>query len=91
MYSKVGDCMDNTKVFNKTVVEDKEVETILKEVVIALETKGYSAIDQIVGYLMSGDPGYISSYQNARIKITQIDRTKLLEVIVRKYLSSCDI
>ena len=80
--------MDNTKVFNKTVVEDEELEAILKEVVIALETKGYSAIDQIVGYLMSGDPGYISSYQNARIKITQIDRTKLLEVIVRKYLSS---
>lgn len=83
--------MGNTMVFNKTDVLDEEVEELLKEVATSLETKGYSAIDQIVGYLLSGDPGYISSYQDARIKITQIDRMKLLEVIVRKYLSSCDI
>ena len=78
-------------VFNKTDVLDEEVEELLKEVATSLEAKGYSAIDQIVGYLLSGDPGYISSYQDARIKITQVDRMKLLEVIVRKYLSSCDI
>ena len=83
--------MGNTMVFNKTDVLDEEVEELLKEVATSLEAKGYSAIDQIVGYLLSGDTGYISSYQDARIKITQIDRMKLLEVIVRKYLSSCDI
>lgn len=83
--------MGNTMVFNKTDVLDEEVEELLKEVATSLEAKGYLAIDQIVGYLLSGDPGYISSYQDARIKITQIDRMKLLEAIVRKYLSSCDI
>ena len=83
--------MGNTMIFNKTDVLDEEVEELLQEVATSLEAKGYSAIDQIVGYLLSGDPGYISSYQGARVKITQIDRMKLLEVIVRKYLSSCDI
>lgn len=83
--------MDDTKVFNSDTIKDKDAAKVFKEVVMALEEKGYSAIDQIVGYLMSGDPGYISNYKSARKKITEIERAKLLEIIVRKYLDLCDI
>lgn len=83
--------MDDTKVFNSDTVRDECATKIFREVVLALEEKGYSAIDQIVGYLMSGDPGYISNYKNARKKITEIERAKLIEIIVRKYLDVCDI
>lgn len=83
--------MEDTMVFNSDKVKDEDAIKVFKEVVMALEEKGYSAIDQIVGYLMSGDPGYISNYKNARMKITGIDRAKLLEIIVRKYLDLCDI
>lgn len=83
--------MDDTMIFNSDKVKDEDATKVFKEVAISLEEKGYSAIDQIVGYLMSGDPGYISNYKNARMKITGIDRAKLLEIIVRKYLDSCDI
>jgi len=53
----------------------------------ALNEKGYNGISQIVGYLMSGDLGYISSYKEARNKISKIDRSALLEVVLKKYLN----
>ncbi len=83
--------MEDTMVFNSDKVQDVDAMKVFREVAIALEEKGYSAIDQLVGYFMSGDPGYISNYKDARKKITEIDRAKLLEIIVRNYLSSCDI
>ena len=63
-------------------------ETILQliEVYDSLNEKGYDAISQLVGYLMSGDPGYISSYQSARKKITSIDRSLILEFLLKKGL-----
>lgn len=75
-------------IFNSDKVKDEDASKILKEVQNSLEEKGYSSVDQIVGYLMSGDPGYISNYKNARKKITEIERVKLLEILVRKYLDS---
>ena len=62
------------------------VEAILTEVRDALKDKGYDPINQLTGYLMSGDPGYISSHQDARKKITGIDRSKIIEVLLRKGL-----
>ncbi|MCI2061239.1 MAG: IreB family regulatory phosphoprotein [Eubacteriaceae bacterium] len=59
---------------------------ILEEVYNALDEKGYNAIDQIVGYILSGDPSYITSHNNARNVIRQIDRDDLAEVLVRSYL-----
>lgn len=59
---------------------------ILEEVYAALDEKGYNAIDQIVGYILSGDPSYITSHNNARNVIRQIDRDDLAEVLVRSYL-----
>ena len=58
----------------------------LNEIYAALTERGYNAIDQIVGYLTSGDPSYITSHNNARNLILKIDRDELLEEILVKYL-----
>ena len=55
---------------------------ILDEVYESLNERGYNPTNQIVGYLISGDPGYISSYNNARKKIQEIDRSKIVEILL---------
>lgn len=60
----------------------------LKEVYEALEDRGYNPINQLVGYLISGDPGYIPSHKEARSKISKLDRSKVLEVIMRDYIDN---
>lgn len=78
--------MDNTTLFDVQLLARANVKMILKEVYQLLEERGYQPINQIVGYLMSGDPGYISSYKGAREKIISIDRATLLAYIVQEYL-----
>lgn len=78
--------MDETKVYRSEDFERAYIEDTIKEVVSILEERGYNPINQIVGYLMSGDPGYISSHKEARNKIMRIERTKLLEVLVTDFL-----
>lgn len=73
-----------------TLFDLKEIDTtltrkILDEVYEALEERGYNPINQIVGYLISGDPGYISSYKDARSKIQEIDRAKIVEILLREF------
>ena len=70
------------------VERDKTVKAreILKEVYKALEEKGYNPINQIVGYILSGDPTYITSQNNARNLIRQIERDELLEKMVKNYI-----
>lgn len=80
--------MDETLVYNIEEFDDKRVETILLSVYDALEDRGYDPIKQLVGYLSSGDLGYISSHLEARKKISQIDRNKILEVIIRNYMKN---
>lgn len=75
--------MEQTKIYNVDEIQDEVVRKTLEDVAASLEEKGYDPTNQIVGYLLSGDPGYISSYKEARNKITKIDRTKILEVLVR--------
>ncbi len=77
---------DETQIYNIEDFDDKNVEKILEDVYYALEDRGYNPIKQLVGYILSGDPGYISSHLEARRKITSVDRSKILEVILRKYL-----
>ena len=79
--------MEQTKIYSAEEIQDASIISTLKEVVSVLEERGYNPINQIVGYLMSGDPGYISSHKEARNKITRIDRTKLLEVLVRYFIN----
>jgi uncharacterized protein (UPF0297 family) len=77
---------DETKVYAKNLFEEAYIEDMLKEVIAILEERGYNATNQVVGYLMSGDPGYISSHKEARNKITKVDRTKILEILVKHYV-----
>ncbi|MCD2491424.1 IreB family regulatory phosphoprotein [Lacrimispora sp. NSJ-141] len=65
-----------------------EAGEILAKVYLALTEKGYNPINQIVGYIMSGDPTYITSYNNARSLITKLDRDEILEELVQVYIES---
>lgn len=78
--------MDETIRFDVNQVNEEFILTTLKEVKNILEEKGYNSINQIVGYLISGDPGYITSYKNARRMIACLDRSKTLEVLIKKSL-----
>lgn len=75
--------MDKTKVYAVSDFQDELVKDTLQDVFESLDEKGYDPINQIVGYLISGDPGYISSYKEARSKISKLDRIKVIEVLVR--------
>jgi len=63
-----------------------EVREILEDVYIALQEKGYNPFTQIVGYILSGDPTYITSHANARVLIGKLERDELLEAMVREFL-----
>lgn len=78
---------DKTMTF--TVSDDKEAEmrNILTAVYDALKQKGYNPVSQIVGYLLSEDPTYITTYNNARSLIRKVDRDELLQAMVKAYLS----
>lgn len=78
--------MGETKIYSAEEFNDAIIAQTLKEVVEILEERGYNPINQIVGYLMSGDPGYISSHKEARSKITKYDRAKLTEVILKNFI-----
>ena len=77
---------DYTRKFS--IVDDKDVEiyNILTTVYQALEEKGYNPINQIVGYILSEDPTYITNYNNARALIRKLDRDELLQELVKQYL-----
>ena len=78
---------DKTVSFNVEKEKNTKTKEIVKEVYDALTEKGYNPINQLVGYLVSGDPGYISSYKGARDKILQLDRTKILVTVLGSYLT----
>lgn len=73
---------ENTSLFSVQELDTEMTRLTLKEVYEALEERGYNPINQIVGYLISGDPGYISSYKDARNKIQEIDRAKIVEILL---------
>jgi len=77
---------DQTIRFEPKDEDQLEVRKVLKEVCTALNEKGYDPLDQIVGYLLSGDPAYITSHKNARVLIRKLDRDQILEELVRYYL-----
>ncbi len=73
---------EKTSLFDVKEIDTEMTRVVLKEVYEALEERGYNPINQIVGYLISGDPGYISSYKDARTKIQEIDRAKIVEILL---------
>ena len=80
--------MDFDKTMFFKVEKNKDIDTkqILKDVYEALVEKGYNPINQMVGYILSGDPTYITSYKDARSIIRTIERDELLEKMVQKYI-----
>ena len=79
--------LDGTQIFklNNEVVDENKI--ILRSVYDALNEKGYNSINQIVGYLLSEDPTYITNYKDARANIRKLDRDELLRELVRSYLA----
>lgn len=78
--------IDETMCFKVEKEENTKTKEILKEVYNALKEKGYNPINQIVGYILSGDPTYITSHNGARNLIRQIERDELLEKMVKNYI-----
>ena len=76
---------EKTSLFDIREIDTELTRVTLKEVYEALEERGYNPTNQIVGYLISGDPGYISSYKDARNKIQEIDRAKIVEILLVEF------
>lgn len=76
---------DKTSLFELKSIDTKITRDILNEVYVALKERGYNPTNQIVGYLISGDPDYISSYKDARNKIQEIDRAKIVEILLEEF------
>ena len=77
---------DPTAVFSIYDERDQEIRSIVQEVYDALKEKGYNPINQLVGYILSEDPTYITTYKNARSLIRRLDRDDLLQALVRNYV-----
>lgn len=77
---------DKTMRFKWEKDEITETGYVLHKVFLALQEKGYNPVNQIVGYLLSGDPAYITSYKDARTMIRTIDRDEILEELLVKYM-----
>ena len=77
---------DETVSFNVEKEKNTKTKEILKEIYNALVEKGYNPINQLVGYILSGDPTYITNHNNARNLIRQIERDELLEQMVRNFI-----
>ena len=77
-----------TTLYNVEEFEDKLIRDTLNDVYMALEERGYNPINQLIGYIMSGDPGYISSHKDARKRITTLERNKIVEVLLKDYMNN---
>ena len=80
------DEMDFTRKFSLGDQRDMEIKAILTTVYQALQEKGYNPINQIVGYILSEDPTYITNHNQARTLIRKVDRDELMQILVRNYL-----
>ena len=77
--------LEKTSLFHIEDMDTEEIRLTLKEVYQALEERGYNPVKQIVGYLISGDLGYISSHKDARKKMQSMDRAKIVEVLLKEF------
>jgi len=84
--SEIMNQFNETVQFNVAKEDVNEIQNILLSVYAALKEKGYNPVNQIVGYILSGDPTYITSYNNARSMIRKLERDELLEELVKNYL-----
>ena len=76
---------EQTSLFDIKEIDTERTRKTLRDVYDSLGERGYNPTNQIVGYLISGDPGYISSYKDARTKIQEIDRAKIVEILLMTF------
>ena len=79
--------MDYTRKFSLNYDKDDEIKAVLTSVYNSLQEKGYNPINQIVGYILSEDPTYITNHNNARTLIRKLDRDELLQAMLKSYLA----
>ena len=84
----MGNQNDSTITFRIADEKEMQIKNVLTQVYNALQEKGYNPINQIVGYIISEDPTYITNHNNARSLISKIDRDELLNLLVKSYLLS---
>lgn len=80
--------IDNTQFFTVQKEPELQVSDVLEIVYKALKEKGYNPVNQIVGYIMSGDPTYITSHNNARSLIMKVERDELVEEVLKTYIEN---
>lgn len=78
--------LGNTQFFNVVGVYETDAAGVLKSVYQAMKEKGYNPVSQIVGYIMSGDPTYITSHNGARALIMKVERDELIEELLKAYI-----
>ena len=79
---------NNTQYFKVDMDRDYDVRDVIASVYTALTEKGYNPVNQIVGYIMSGDPTYITSHKNARSMIMKVERDELVEELLKEYIKN---
>lgn len=82
------DNVTNTQFFQVQTGPELRVKDVLRTVYTALTEKGYNPVNQIVGYIMSGDPTYITSHNNARSLIMKVERDELVEELLKEYINN---
>ena len=80
--------MNNTQYFKVEREPEIKVKDVIERVYEALTEKGYNPVNQIVGYIMSGDPTYITSHNNARSLIMKVEREELVEELLKEYINT---
>ncbi len=80
--------LNNTMKYSRKE-DNAQIKDILVQVYSALQEKGYDPVNQIVGYILSGDPAYVTGYNNARNLIRRVERDELLEELVKSYIENC--
>ena len=80
--------LSNTQYFKVKTEPEVQVKEVLEVVYTAMEEKGYNPVNQIVGYIMSGDPTYITSYKGARSMIMKVERDELVEELLKEYIKN---
>ena len=80
--------LSNTQYFKVKTEPEVQVKEVLDVVYTAMEEKGYNPVNQIVGYIMSGDPAYITSYKGARSMIMKVERDELVEELLKEYIKN---
>lgn len=78
--------MEQTDLFDVKLMKEELIKATLKEVATSLNERGYDAKNQLAGYLISGDPGFISNYQDARSKVLELDRSEIVKFLLDNYM-----